>query len=451
MNTIAAISTPIGHGGIGIVRMSGEKSLDIVKKIFKSKHTDFEPNTIVYGKIYDNDELIDEVLVSYFKTPNSYTGEDIVEVNTHGGMLVVERILELLLKNGAVLAEAGEFTKRAFLNGKIDLSQAEAVVDLINSKTKAENKTSIKQLEGDLGNKIRNIKTSIIDVLVDLEANVDYPEYDIEEISREKVTKSIEKAVNELCDLSDSYEEGKIIKEGINIAIVGKPNVGKSSLLNRLLKEERAIVTNVAGTTRDTIEESIIHKGVVLNIIDTAGIHETADLVENIGVEKSKQAIDNADLVLLLIDNSSQITKDDIDLLTSLENKTKFVLINKSDVNETINEMLYKYTNNDEMMLISAKENKGITELLDKIVDKYVKSEIDMSNSLVITNKRHKEAIDKTIDAFNNVLSSCKKGVPLDMLSIDIQNGISFLGEILGDNVSEDIINGIFAKFCLGK
>ncbi|MBR6252495.1 MAG: tRNA uridine-5-carboxymethylaminomethyl(34) synthesis GTPase MnmE [Clostridia bacterium] len=451
MNTIAAISTPIGHGGIGIVRMSGEKSLDIVKKIFKSKHTDFEPNTIVYGKIYDNDELIDEVLVSYFKAPNSYTGEDIVEVNTHGGMLVVERILELLLKNGAVLAEAGEFTKRAFLNGKIDLSQAEAVVDLINSKTKAENKTSIKQLEGDLGNKIRNIKTSIIDVLVDLEANVDYPEYDIEEISREKVTKSIEKAVNELCYLSDSYEEGKIIKEGINIAIVGKPNVGKSSLLNRLLKEERAIVTNVAGTTRDTIEESIIHKGVVLNIIDTAGIHETADLVENIGVEKSKQAIDNADLVLLLIDNSSQITKDDIDLLTSLENKTKFVLINKSDVNETINEMLYKYTNNDEMMLISAKENKGITELLDKIVDKYVKSEIDMSNSLVITNKRHKEAIDKTIDAFNNVLSSCKKGVPLDMLSIDIQNGISFLGEILGDNVSEDIINGIFAKFCLGK
>ena len=451
MDTIAAISTPIGHGGIGIVRMSGEKSLEIVKKVFKSKHSEFQPNSIVYGKIYDKDELLDEVLVSYFKAPFSYTGEDVVEINSHGGILIVDRILELLLKNGAVLAEAGEFTKRAFLNGKLDLSQAEAVIDLINSKTKVENKTSIKQLEGELGDKIRHIKNSVIDVLVDLEANVDYPEYDIEEISREKVIKSIEQAVNDLCELSDSYDEGKIIKEGINIAIVGKPNVGKSSLLNRLLKEERAIVTDVAGTTRDTIEESIVHKGVILNFIDTAGIHETADIVENIGVKKSKQAIDDADLVLLLIDNSNQISNDDIDLLNSVKDKTKFVLINKTDINDTINEMLYNYTNNNELLLISAKENKGITELLDKIVSKYIKSEITNSNSIIITNKRHKEAIDKTIDAFNNVLSSCKKGMPLDMLSIDIQNGIAYLGEILGDNVSEDIINGIFAKFCLGK
>ncbi len=451
MNTIAAISTPIGHGGIGIVRMSGEKSLEIIRKIFKSKHTELRPNTIVYGKIYDNNELIDEVLVSYFKAPFSYTGEDIVEINSHGGMLVVDRILELILKKGAVLAEAGEFTKRAFLNGKIDLSQAEAVIDLINSKTKTENKTSIKQLDGELGQKIRKIKDSVIDVLVDLEANVDYPEYDIEEISREKVTNKLTKAVTDLCKLSDSYEEGKIIKEGINIAIVGKPNVGKSSLLNRLLKEERAIVTEIAGTTRDTIEESIVYKGVVLNFIDTAGIHETTDIVENIGVSKSKKAIDDADLVLLLIDNSNQITNDDMELLTSLKDKEKFVLVNKSDISSTVNELLYKYAKKEELMLISAKENKGINELLDKIIDKYVKSEIDISNSIIITNKRHKEAIDRTIDALNNVLISCKKEVPMDMLSIDIQNGISYLGEILGDNVSEDIINGIFAKFCLGK
>lgn len=451
MNTIAAISTPIGHGGIGIVRISGDKALEIINKIFKSKNFSSIPNTINYGKIYDNGEIVDEVLVSYFKNPFSYTGEDIIEINSHGGILVLERILELVLKNGAILAEPGEFTKRAFLNGKLDLSQAEAVIDLINSKTKAENKTSIKQLEGELGSKIKTIKANIIDILVDLEANIDYPEYDIEQISRDKVINGLSTAVKELCELSDSYEEGKIIKEGINIAIVGKPNVGKSSLLNRLLKEERAIVTDIAGTTRDTIEESIVHKGVVLNIIDTAGIHDTSDIVENIGVEKSKKAIENADLVLLLIDNSGQITKDDIELLSYIKDKTKFVLINKTDINSTINEILYNYTNSNELMLISAKENQGINQLLDKIVERYVKSEISNSNSIVITNKRHKEAIDRTIDAFNNVIASCKKGVPMDMLSIDIQNGISYLGEILGDNVSEDIINGIFAKFCLGK
>ena len=451
MKTIAAISTPIGHGGIGIVRISGEKALEIIAKILKSKNFSSTPNNIVYGKIYDNDEIIDEVLVSYFKSPNSYTGEDVVEINSHGGMLVVERILDLIIKNGATLAEPGEFTKRAFLNGKLDLSQAEAVIDLINSKTKAENNASIKQLEGELGTKIRSIKDSIIDVLVDLEANVDYPEYDIDQISREKVVNRVSEAVKDLCILSDSYEEGKIIKEGINVAIVGKPNVGKSSLLNRLLKEERAIVTEIAGTTRDTIEESIVYKGVVLNIIDTAGIHETEDIVENIGVSKSKKAIENADLVLLLLDNSSKISKEDIDLLNNLKDKTKFVLINKSDINNTINEMLYNYTNSNELMLISAKKNIGITELLDKIVDKFLKQEIMNSKDIVITNKRHKEAIDKTIDAFNNILNSCKKNVPLDMISIDIQNGVSYLGEILGDSVSEDIINGIFSKFCLGK
>ena len=303
MDTIAAISTPVGHGGIGIVRISGDKCVDIAKKIVKSKNAMYMPNTIVYGRVYDNDQMIDEALVSYFQAPNSYTGEDTVEINSHGGILIVERILELALKNGARLAEPGEFTKRAFLNGKLDLSQAEAVMDLINSKTKIENDTSARQLQGILGENIRKIKTNIIDVLVDLEANIDYPEYDIEEITKQKVENAVKQAISELIVLSDSFEEGKVIKDGINIAIVGKPNVGKSSILNRFLKEERAIVTEIAGTTRDTIEESIVYKGVVLNIMDTAGIHETSDIVESIGVEKSIKSIESADLILMVIDN----------------------------------------------------------------------------------------------------------------------------------------------------
>jgi len=451
MNTIAAISTPLGHGGISIIRISGSDSLKIISKVFKSKNTDFKPNTIVYGKIYDENELLDDVLVSYFKAPFSFTGEDTIEINSHGGLLVAQRILDLVLKHGANLAEPGEFTKRAFLNGKMDLSQAEAVIDIINSKTKIENENSAKQLNGDLGDNIRSIKSKIIDVLVDLEANVDYPEYDIEEISRDKVLNTITSANQELIKLSNSYSEGKIIKDGINIAIVGKPNVGKSSLLNRLLNEERAIVTEIAGTTRDTIEESIVYKGIVLNLIDTAGIHETSDIVENIGVNKSKKALENADLVLLIIDNTDKLSKEDVDLLNSLDNKSKIIVINKIDKNEVINNEIFKYTEKSDVFAISAKENIGIDKLLDSIIDRFNNEQIIKSNEFIITNQRHKEAIDKTINSFNNIINSCKNGMPLDMISIDLQNGISYLSEILGENVSEDVINGIFAKFCLGK
>lgn len=451
MNTIAAISTPLGHGGISIIRISGSDSLKIISKVFKSKNADFKPNTIVYGKIYDENELLDDVLVSYFKAPFSFTGEDTIEINSHGGLLVAQRILDLVLKHGANLAEPGEFTKRAFLNGKMDLSQAEAVIDIINSKTKIENENSAKQLNGDLGDTIRSIKSKIIDVLVDLEANVDYPEYDIEEISRDKVLNAIASANQELIKLSNSYSEGKIIKDGINIAIVGKPNVGKSSLLNRLLNEERAIVTEIAGTTRDTIEESIVYKGIVLNLIDTAGIHETSDIVENIGVNKSKKALENADLVLLIIDNTDKLSKEDVDLLNSLDNKAKIIVINKIDKNEVINDEIFKYTEKSDVFAISAKENIGIDKLLDSIIDRFNNEQIIKLNEFIITNQRHKEAIDKTINSFNNIINSCKNGMPLDMISIDLQNGISYLSEILGENVSEDVINGIFAKFCLGK
>ncbi len=451
MDTIAAISTPIGHGGIGIIRISGPDSVSIAKKIFKSKNAKYEPNSIVYGKIYDRDTVVDEVLVSYFKAPNSYTGEDIVEINSHGGILIVDRILELTLSNGARLAEPGEFTKRAFLNGKLDLSQAEAVIDLINSKSKIENDTSIKQLEGEIGNKIKNIKKEILDLLVDLEANIDYPEYDIEETTKEKVVDIISKKLVDLKKLSDSYEEGKIIKDGINIAIVGKPNVGKSSILNRFLKEERAIVTDVAGTTRDTIEESIIYNGIVLNFIDTAGIHETSDIVESIGVEKSKKAIELADLVLMVIDNSRNIDDEDITLINNIKDKNCYVLINKTDINNSIEKDIKAILGDKKTIMISAKENKGINELLDTILNDFKADGIKKSNDIIITNKRHKEAIDKTIVSFENVLKSCSLDIPLDMISIDIQNGIIYLEEILGENTSEEIINGIFKKFCLGK
>ena len=452
-DVIASISTAVGVGAISIIRVSGIDSIKVVDSIFRGKNSllDVNSHTINYGYIVDKEEIIDEVLVSIMKAPKTFTTEDVVEINCHGGIATTNKVLELLLLNGARLAEPGEFTKRAFLNGKMDLSQAEAVIDIINSKTQKEIKNSAKQLDGELGDNIREIKKAIIDILVDLEANIDYPEYDIEEITKNKVYNGVSDAIDKLSRLSNSYEQGKVIKSGINIAIVGKPNVGKSSLLNRLLKEERAIVTDIAGTTRDTIEESIIHEGVLLNFIDTAGIHETTDIVESIGVEKSKKALEDANLILFIIDNSKEIDKEDFDLLDSIKDKKKIVLVNKIDINEKIDKRLVEYTKNTEILSISAKNNIGINELLDKIIEDYKLNKIENNDEFIITNQRHKEAIDKTIVSFKNILTSLLKDVPLDMISIDLQNGLEYLGEILGENINEDIINGIFAKFCLGK
>ena len=338
MKTIAAISTPIGHGGIGIVRLSGDKALDIIKEVFvpKSK-TKFKPYSLKFGNIIDEEgNILDQVLISFFKAPRTYTGEDICEVNCHGGLIVTKQILELLLRKGATLAEPGEFTKRAFLNGKIDLTQAEAVIDLINSKSDKENNISLKQLEGVLGTKINEIKKDIIDLLVDIEANIDYPEYDVEEVRRERVVDTLEKSINKLIKLENTFETGRILKEGVNTAIIGKPNVGKSSLLNALLKENRAIVTEIAGTTRDTIEEYVTIKGIPLKLIDTAGIHETEDVVENIGIEKSKNALAEAELVLLLLDSSEEISEEDKVLIEMIQDKKHIVLINKIDSGKKI-------------------------------------------------------------------------------------------------------------------
>lgn len=461
MSTIAAISTPIGQGGIGIIRISGKNSIEIINKIFKSKRKqeEFKSYTMRYGHVYEGEELIDEVIVSYFKGPNSYTGEDVCEINCHGGNLVVRRILDVVLKNGANLAEPGEFTKRAFLNGKLDLSQAEAVMDVINSKSIKENKISMHQLEGYLGRKIAEIKRKIIDILVDIEANIDYPEYDIEEVQRSKINTVLEDAIENLNILEKSFEEGKILKEGINTVIVGRPNVGKSSLLNALLKEDRAIVTSIAGTTRDTIEETLTIKGIPLKIVDTAGIRETEDVVEGIGVEKSKKALETADLVLFLLDATEEITSEDKELLKLIEEKNYIILINKVDIGnkikkEQVIELIKDFDvakKTENIIEISAQKEIGLSVLEDLIEKMFNLSQIDVNNEIVITNARHKKAINEAKEEIKNVLNSNNMGIPVDMLSIDLQNALQHLGEITGETVSEDVINEIFKKFCLGK
>ena len=452
MNTIAAISTPIGQGGIGIVRISGEKALEIVKKVFKTKKeiNEFKSYTMKHGYIVDNDEVLDEVLVSYFKAPNSYTGEDTCEINCHGGNVVVKRVLELVLQNGAILAEPGEFTKRAFLNGKMDLSQAEAVIDVINSKSAKENKISMNHLEGYLGRKIKEIKADLIDILVDIEANIDYPEYDVEEVRRVNINNILEASVEKLSKLEKTFDEGKILKEGINTVIVGRPNVGKSSLLNALLKEERAIVTDVAGTTRDTIEESLTIKGIPIKIVDTAGIRETEDLVEGIGVEKSKKALENADLVLMVLDATSPITEEDKILLESIKAKNYIVLINKIDCGNEINKEELN-VDMENVVEISAKTEFGLELLEEKIENLFNLHKIDVENEIILTNVRHKNAVASAKAKIESVIESNKMYVPVDMLSIDLQNAVQHLGEITGETVTEDVINGIFKKFCLGK
>ncbi len=450
VKTIAAISTPAGTGGISIIRISGEDALNIVKKIFKTKDiNDFQSHTVKFGHIVDLDGgIIDEVLVSFFEAPKTYTGEDICEINCHGGTLVTKQILELVIKNGASLAEPGEFTKRAFLNGKVDLSQAEAVMDLINSKSLKEKKASIDQLEGVLGSKIREIKADLIDILVDIEANIDYPEYDVEDVRREKIRDCLNSNVDKLDNLLKSFENGKVLKNGINTAIIGKQNVGKSSLLNVLLKEERAIVTEIAGTTRDTIEEFLTINGIPLKIIDTAGIRETSDIVEEIGVRKSKKALENAELVLFLLDATKELEKADFDILNDIKDKKHIILINKMDVGDKIKKEDF---DDENVIEISAKTTEGIDSLESKITEMFNMNELDVNNDVLITNVRHKELIDKARVSLSSVLKDLDCNVPIDMISIEIQNAVQYLGEITGETVSEDVIGGIFKKFCLGK
>ena len=457
MSTIAAISTATGNGGIGIIRMSVKKLFEILNKIFKpiSKTEDeIKGYSIKFGYIInpENNEKIDEVLVSFFVSPKSYTTENMCEINSHGGIIVEKKILELCLKNGAELAEPGEFTKRAFLNGRIDLAQAESVIDLINSKSDNEAKASINQLEGKLSEKIQSIRKKILDVMADIEANIDYPEYDIEEITNSKIKIVLEEIKEDLIRLSETFENGKILKEGVKTIILGKPNAGKSSLLNAILNEERAIVSEYAGTTRDTIEEYVNIDGISLKLIDTAGIRKTDDKIEEIGVKRALKLSEDADLIIAIFDGSKELDDEDLEILNISKNKKSIILLNKKDLGDLkLEENNYIKNNFNNVIKISAKNGEGIENIYKKISEMFNTSEIKMNDGVIITNLRHKNQIDKAIKSVYEALESNEKGLPIDIVSIPIIQILHDLSSITGEDVSEDIINEIFSKFCLGK
>ena len=455
MSTIAAISTAPGNAGIGIIRLSGDDCFKILQKIFKPKNKgEIKGYTIKYGNIVksENDEIIDEVLVSYFVAPKSYTKENMCEINSHGGIVVENQILEECLKNGAVLAEPGEFTKRAFMNGRIDLSQAEAVIDIINSKTEKEMMVAQRHLEGSLSKKIKDIQGEILNLMADIEASIDYPEYDIEETTNKKINDTLNSVEEKLLKLKNSFENGKILKEGIKTAIIGKPNVGKSSLLNLILGENRAIVSDIEGTTRDTIEEYINIKGIPLKIVDTAGIRKTNDEVEKIGVERSINNISDAELIIALFDDSRAFDDQDQKILDLIEGKKTIILINKIDLGKNLikeNEKLKKFKNN--IIEFSTINETGLDKLYNKIEELFKLNELDCENNEIITNNRHKQQILYALEDVAKGRESLETHMPVDITAICLKDILERLAEITGENVSEDIINEIFKKFCLGK
>ncbi len=436
--------------------MSGKECFNVLEKIFKPKKQekieDIKGYTLKYGNIVENEEIVDEVLVSYFKAPRSYTTENMCEINTHGGNIVVKKILELCLKNGANLAEPGEFTKRAFLNGRIDLLQAESVIDVINSKSERELKTGIKQLEGILSKKIKEIKQEIMDVMVNVDVSIDYPEYDVEEVTDNQVLNMLNSVQEKLEKLEKSFDNGKIIKEGIKTAIIGKPNAGKSSLLNAILKEDRAIVTEYEGTTRDTIEEFVNIEGVPLKLVDTAGIRDAKDEVEKIGIAKSKEIAKEADLIIAIFDSSKELTAEDKEILDIIKNKKSIILLNKSDLNCILKENDERFTNiSDNVLKISALEGNGLEELYELIAKMFSLNEINLDNDVIITNIRHKNLISKAIENVKEARKTIEENMPVDIVAIFIKNILEDLGNITGEFVTDDIINEIFSKFCLGK
>ena len=452
-DTIAAISTPRGEGGIGIIRISGDKSFEILDKIFNTKNPnrDLGFYKFNYGFIHDNGKIIDEVMAVRMKAPKTYTCEDVVEINFHGGHLISEKVLELVLKNGARHAEQGEFTKRAFMNGRIDLSQAEAVMDIIQGKTEKSISLSLEQLRGDLRDKIGSFKKALLDVTAHVNVVLDYPEEGIDDPLPSNLRENLENVYAEADRLISSYDKGKKIKEGIKTVIAGKPNVGKSTLLNSLLKEERAIVTHIPGTTRDVIEEIINIKGIPLVLTDTAGIRKTEDIVENIGVEKSKKFIENADLVLLVLDASRELESEDREVIEEIQNNNKkmIVLLNKIDLERKIELDEFGLEN---ILEISAKDNIGIEDMEERIYSYIVEERVeDSSEKLIITNIRHKTALEKTKDAIRNIFETIDAGMPMDLISVDLKEALDSLSEITGEISSEDILDHVFGNFCVGK
>ena len=443
-DTIAAISTAQGVGAISIVRVSGDEALEIVNKIFDRDIYSFKSNTINYGHIFDGDNVVDEVLVSIFLAPKTYTKEDIIEINTHGGISVTNKILELLLENGARLAEPGEFTKRAFLNGRIDLIEAESVMDLIDAKTESSRKMAINGVYGRLSKKINKLRNKALDLISNIEVNIDYPEYEDIEVMTIEDIKNFSKELNiEIEDLLKTSESGKLIKEGINTVILGRPNVGKSSLLNRLLDEDKAIVTDIPGTTRDIVEGSIRLNGVLINFLDTAGVRETTNTVEKIGVEKSLSLLDKADLVLLVLNNNEKLTKEDKELLEITKNKKRIIVINKIDLEKKLDIDL-------EAVKVSAEKN-DIDELLDKINELFKLDEINDGDMTYISNAREVSLLKKAKKSSDTLVKSLEDGIPIDMLELDIKNIIDYLGEITGESYDNELIDRLFSNFCLGK
>ena len=454
-DTIAAIATAYGEGGIGIIRISGEKSLDILRDIFHpvSGNDDIISRRMTYGKVTDDDgELLDEVLAVYMKGPKTYTAEDMVEINCHGSVVSLRRVLSLVLRKGARLAEPGEFTKRAFLNGRLDLSQAEAVIDLIKAKTDKSFDVAVSQLEGGLSEKIGDIRKKLLDVLVDLTVNIDYPDEDIEELTYSKLTDNVSQISEMIENLLSSASAGRMIREGIRVAIVGRPNVGKSSLMNGLLRESRAIVTDTPGTTRDTIEEAVNIRNIPVYLIDTAGIRETSDKIEKIGIEKTKEAFNNADFVIFIIDGSRELDEEDMKIMEYIRGRNGLVIVNKNDLPQKADlSCVRKMLPDLRMINTSLAKGEGITETEDTIEELVYGGRVSQKESVMVNNVRHIELLNKAFDSLRDARSMSEAGEALDFIEVDVRNAYEYIGEITGETVSDDILNEVFSRFCLGK
>lgn len=448
-DTICAIATSVGTSAINIIKISGKESISIVNKIFTKDLLKAKTHTITFGYIKDKEEKVDEVLVSVFLEPNTYTGENIVEINTHGGLAVTNKILEMLLEQGCRLAEPGEFLKRAFLNGKRDLLEAESISDLINAKTEASRKMSMNGVTGELSIIIKNLRNKLLTIIANIEVNIDYPEYeDAIVYTNELLKTNIIEIKNELKKIVDESEKGSIIKNGINVGIVGKPNVGKSSLLNRLINEDKAIVTDVEGTTRDIVEGKIVINGIEINLIDTAGIRQTSNVVEKIGVEKSKSILETSDLLLAIFDGSKPLTKDDLDILKEIENKKSIIIINKEDLPMQIEkEKFSRY----KTLQISIKENKGINDIIEEIKSLFNLNELETQDFTYLSNARQINLIKNCLSLSEEINKQNEKNTPVDLIQIDIQRLWEKLGELTGESYKDELLDEIFSKFCLGK
>lgn len=446
---ICAISTALGVGAISIIRVSGDEAIDIVNKIFDKDLTKKESHTINYGHIVYKGEIIDEVMVSIMKSPKTFTKEDIVEINSHGGVAVTNKVLEILLLEGARLAEPGEFTKRAFLNGRIDLVEAESIMDLIESKTETSRKLAISGMEGKVSKLVKNIIDNLVKVNANIEVNIDYPEYeDIEIVTKEKIEEMSKYINKELTKLLNESENGKLIKDGINTLILGRPNVGKSSILNKLIEEDKAIVTSVAGTTRDIVEGQIRVNGILLNIIDTAGVRETEDIVEKIGVEKSLSLINDADLVILVFNNNEKLTDEDKKLLEYTKEKKRIIVINKIDLENNLDISNLK---NERIVKVSALKDSGIENLKNEINDMFNLEEINLGDFTYLSNSRQISLVKKAVEISKNLEDALNNDVPIDLLEIDIKEICEILGEIIGESYDDKLIDTLFSNFCLGK